>query len=525
MSKRRKLVDMIPYDIVLTSEVAFEILKQAEVRDAMNFVIASGNDPRVRQIKAVMEQEVIWKYWMIRDLKIVMDLLPNQQLPKWAILEADRQYKASKKPHWKLAYLWYRITVSALQWNLINNQAVFMELYPPNSTLEFMYLNTLKLTIGGSPVQREEVMILDFRVEFIRIYNLLKSLQFTTRDPTDYTYDHFLDTFRSQPLDIRHFLSAKYDMSGFGNPKLYDTTPYVNLIDSILYSFGDDSLVVNNPTLRNPANIRDFPRLIEQTKILVGCFVCDKYIPKYKCSDCNMQLCGKCSVTEECYEHIAGKRKYVETQGLPQSSLLEFIDSGQTDILLWNVFPYLDIASLVQLSRSSSKIKAWFIRNNVWEQIQRHKYQSQLITIMGNPDNRITIYKLLKRIFAGRNTVNPLWGILSYEVYNSAVNMGQLTRFGWNDIDNDNIHVALVITNRGIRFQFVGDVWQNVFNELVALYPNADFDRNRNTITVSMNNQPRIMRIVYYILMGGGRITFLYNKFIGFGPKSISNKI
>ena len=292
MSKRRKLVDIIPYDIILSFELAFELLKQTEVRDAMNFAIASGNDPRVRQIKAVMEQEDIWKYWMNRDLKIIMDLLPNQQLPKWANLEADRQYNASKKPHWKLAYLWYRISVSALQWNVINNRNMSMELYPPNSTLEFMYLNTLKLTIGGSSVQREEVLILDFRDEFIRIYDFLKAQRYVNIEPTDYTYDHLLNVFRTQSLDIRQFLSTKYT----GDVKLFNLIPYANLIESILFSITEHG---TDPAWTDPANIRDFPRLIEQTKILVGCFVCDKYIPEYKCSDCNMQLCGKC-IESEC---------------------------------------------------------------------------------------------------------------------------------------------------------------------------------------------------------------------------------
>lgn len=109
----------LPANIEINIDVATLILQKAEVRDAMHFASTAGK--KALAIIRVLKRESIWKYWMRRDLGLVMDVL-KEKLPDW-ITKNDNM--ASNEdgvlPKWKLCYVWYRLLIAAYQIDFVND--------------------------------------------------------------------------------------------------------------------------------------------------------------------------------------------------------------------------------------------------------------------------------------------------------------------------------------------------------------------------------------------------------------------
>lgn len=105
-------------DKILDNVAAFELLKRLEVREAMQFVggLTSKKDIRYKQLRELMKDNVIWEYWLKRDMG---------------------DYRIDWAPNAKTAYLWYRFAIATCQRALLRTNFDL-----PDS--EILYLNRTK---------------------------------------------------------------------------------------------------------------------------------------------------------------------------------------------------------------------------------------------------------------------------------------------------------------------------------------------------------------------------------------------
>lgn len=280
---------------VADSDYTFKLLQLVDVRDAMSTAIAGINDIFWHHVRDHMNQDAIWRYWMQRDLQLVFDH-GQGNLPKWI----DRKY-ISKAPKWKVYYLWMRLIMGFLQWNLFRRKMDFIvQAYPRKSTLKYVTLNTFQLNND---------QLLDFRTEFNKMGAILLHPRHQTTFGTQYSLRSLLLVSRidishmrmnAEENDVVAFLEYRYKMDAFKQAfhvysDIFDVLINWLTFDSGVARFGS---ALDKETLQNP------PRAIEYTRILLGgriqCDGCGSHVPEMRCKHCETYFCdAKCAIKHQ----------------------------------------------------------------------------------------------------------------------------------------------------------------------------------------------------------------------------------
>ena len=259
--------------ILLDRHMSFKLLQEMDAREAMNMVIASGNDPRFTFIVAHMNNNDIWRYWMYRDLQIVMDQYNNQLPTNWPV---DPSTMALP---WKYVYLWSRLVVASMQYSRISLiDRTNISLPVPN--IAFKQLNTI--TMQSNP--NTPIVEFDFEDNWSLIYSLSRKAHHPQRVPV-----YSIMGLRQQYVG----LSAYYFITQvLYNEKLDNI---LGSVISVLYdviSFPTQNIQYNSH--QNPVEItallQDYPRFVERTKLIVACKICDKTTDLKHCGGCMKQV-------------------------------------------------------------------------------------------------------------------------------------------------------------------------------------------------------------------------------------------
>ena len=283
----------------MDSAFVFNMLTQVDVRDAMSAAMASGNQTLWKHVVEHMRQEAIWRYWMERDLKIVFDY-KRGDLPTWI----DQRY-VTDAPKWKVYYLWMRLIIGFLQWNLLRKKwPYFIEGYPPGSTLKYVTLNTIELSPTGDDFFKSKPILLDFRKEFKRISPRIMNQRYQAFLGSDYSLSSLLVV--SDVNNSRLRLNADNDVVAFFMRYKMDIfeqgfSMYSGIFDFLIDWLKHDSTVgrfgtsIDQKTLQNP------PRAIEYTRILLAgriqCDGCGSHLPEMRCKRCETYFCDdKCAI-------------------------------------------------------------------------------------------------------------------------------------------------------------------------------------------------------------------------------------
>jgi len=280
--KQRRLIDIIPEGINLTYEIAYSILREAEVRDAMNFLIASGNDPKVRAIQDVMDNDDIWQYWFNRDLQVIIDVTGNAK-PAWAV-------------SWKVYYLWCRLMVSTAQSTIVDRlNLIEFTPYPPGSVVRFKYLNTITVSVPGDSIVRQETLEFDFREQWQRIYNSMPSNRYFNDDYILWKLFKLVQPESS----YKKFLSDRYQFDDMVYLKQYTNVLYS--IQNFMQTYNFQEMMMSSQlrsSLGGQSYVNDIisraPRLIEKTSIIVACQICNERVPTHVCTMCDQKFCSMC---------------------------------------------------------------------------------------------------------------------------------------------------------------------------------------------------------------------------------------
>ena len=263
----------------LNATVAFELLKRVDVRDAMSFSIATGNDPQVAMISHVMQHDDIWQYWFERDLKVIMDELDGSD---WLVAHENVLVDS---PKWKVLYLWGRLLISNMQFGFFRSwEPNLVHIYPPNSVIEFNYLNTFTVIVDGDRFSNEEVLHMDFREQWDRFVMKLNPRYYLVNL---YNFETLVD-YIPEPTDYR-LLADKYHMVQA------DAEKYTNALTA-LYRW----ISGYKSTLKcHIGALSSIPRLIEKAKILVANRMCSNCESTsnvgYRCGDCFVEPTFYCS--------------------------------------------------------------------------------------------------------------------------------------------------------------------------------------------------------------------------------------
>lgn len=301
MNKRpRTLEDLVNEGqyAFIDRNLAWILLSKVDAQDAMTFALSTGIDRRFHSIVEVLRDNTIWEFWMKRDLAIIYDGLNGNGA--W-----DGDFSPDE-PKWKTVYLWWRLVMSAYQWNALTNfwEEVIKAVYPEGATAKFIRLNEIEL--------KNPNMILDFRTEFPRwaayrtyepVY-WVDSLRVFKIAPSGYFYEG----------DFRKYLVSRINMAPIAVEKYEQILEvmFSKLTDGMYHQgWGDFTPDIQGPyrgmkqysiveVLSRP------PRLVEETKLLVAsCIACAQ--PAHFQEDVSVSppryFCGK-----EC-QLIAVKRR------------------------------------------------------------------------------------------------------------------------------------------------------------------------------------------------------------------------
>lgn len=247
--KRARLDDFLN----VGRDVAFAILTQVEVRDALNLRMAVAKDARFTSFRSVMDSEEIWMFWVKRDLAIIATAFDDFQ--KLAFPVDDR-------PQWKTRYFWYRLFVSALQWNVVRKPE-----FADESIYSYEYLNVVR--VNGR--------LVDFRPLFVDYLDRVLVTE-TERRRRSYNLYFFQVDFIGY-IDYRAFVDQNLQLPAVA----------AHTYERILKEF--DRLIDYKPEPDQPIprnilaylaafrdEVRTFPRELEERRILVTaqCPTCGK---------------------------------------------------------------------------------------------------------------------------------------------------------------------------------------------------------------------------------------------------------
>ncbi|MDB9801232.1 zinc finger MYND domain-containing protein [Flavobacteriaceae bacterium] len=292
MKRRRNsnALDAIRYTgkVLNHNEVGL-LLEKVEVRDALKFVIAVGNDPRFVHIRKEMNKERIWKYWMNRDMKIVMNLIQHK-LPQWATMYENKlqirrmvvTVPESVKPSWKLVYLWYSLVIGGLQWSIIKqHNRKLRDAYPydgiQDTKIEYMYLNTFRVS------NSIQTTVSDFRTQWPQMV-----LTFSNRrDIGEYMEYNIHNLFSHAKVNYGTFITERYNIKTW--MEIHPSINHIDALTSLYRGLEERQKYGVDKTQYNQQELYDFPRIIESTKILIGnniCAACGKEDSKWQCKEC-----------------------------------------------------------------------------------------------------------------------------------------------------------------------------------------------------------------------------------------------
>ena len=280
----------------ITLDEAFKILSQAEVRDAMNWVIGSGGDPRFRNIVRLMREDAIWRYWMQRDMG---EVYGDGQLPLWVRYDAHSRVQSPiDQPQWKVAYLWYRLTYTVYQRRLVNKYIRYLrDSRIPHGRMRLKYLNVVEnidLHQDFNFLEMYPAIYRDMNIPLPDMYLFSDDVEYsTTREVQKIELDLEKMIPDSSITYSIHAIAVGYLMrvcSHIITHKKFGLGP--------LTSEDYPKTFFQNWEVREKCYdaLKKFPRIYEPTKIIVAapiCAACYAPAPTLKCScPCGAPYCG-----------------------------------------------------------------------------------------------------------------------------------------------------------------------------------------------------------------------------------------
>jgi len=243
-------------------------------------------------ISDIMDSDDIWRYWMHRDLQIVMDKYNNELPTNWPI-----DPRTMRLP-WKYTYLWSRLVVAAKQ-SLKIEFINFSNTDIPKITFKSLNIFTVQMT-PESP--KEEY---DYIVNWSLIYSLTRTQHRSQQVPV----------YRLAELEwmdakgLKRFLNQRT----YGKPKLIrsDSDSFDNVLAYCILLLQKQIQTLDRaiqPYLYENAGkssmlelFQDYPRFLERTRLIVANNIC---------SICNQSASLKCPVdnksycSEECHAKV-----------------------------------------------------------------------------------------------------------------------------------------------------------------------------------------------------------------------------
>ncbi len=143
-SKRPKTIEevLVLYnERYITKDLALSILIQVEVRDALHFYIASYKEQKYEKIIEQMNGNLIWMLWTKRDMEVIFR-------PEWNV--NTLLWETVDKPKWKVYYLWLRLYVLCMQFELFRTRYEITLGIPINYSLVLNSSITLNHVSGHS---------------------------------------------------------------------------------------------------------------------------------------------------------------------------------------------------------------------------------------------------------------------------------------------------------------------------------------------------------------------------------------
>jgi hypothetical protein len=263
----------------MNRDVATKILRDLEVRDAMNLVQTGLNV----HFAKIMKEDGIWKFWVKRDMEEVY----TDFLPPWA------EGEIIDGPRWKLVYLWYRLTYVVYQQATLDHYKAYKNgfLYPKGTKLKMARLNV----IAAKYPNNSSVVELDFKTEYPKLlfdlgtdtsqaffdlpsvmfreaFSKLYNIRYDSKNEFFYNYETILGNLKQ----VFIIISYARKRGSYADLRPIDFNLYGYKLDEHFYNI-----------------IKKFPREYKSGKILVGCAVCS--IPtSIQCScPCATPYCGK----------------------------------------------------------------------------------------------------------------------------------------------------------------------------------------------------------------------------------------
>jgi len=277
MNKRpRTLEDLVNEGqyAFIDRNLAWILLSKVDAQDAMTFAASTGIDRRFHSLVEVLRENAIWEFWMRRDLAIVYDGLNGNGA--W-----DGDF-SPEEPKWKTVYLWWRLVMSAYQWNVLTQfwKNGIETIYPEGSTIKLTRLNEIELTNPNTGN-----MILDFRTQFPRMLTLFNA---KTYGKPEYSLKKLNMFHVDSPGLSRRGDFGKYLISRF-NTAVISVEKYEEILMNMYSILNDNRYYSKSGQLfpniqRNYNDVKQYgiaelfsrpPRLVEETKLLVAsCIVC-----------------------------------------------------------------------------------------------------------------------------------------------------------------------------------------------------------------------------------------------------------
>jgi hypothetical protein len=228
---------------ILNMDVKKKILKRADVMDAMNL---AQND---REINEILRDDIIWKKWFKRDLSIIPPIIPQ-----WFPAEGEF-------PIWKRYYLWCRLCIGGIQWNIVrrwNNPSI-------------LYYNLNSVTDGS----------------FQRLFESIERLPYTV----DIICSSFITPMES--IDFRRFITSNFRDMAY-NTNSIEIDRISNTLMLVKWVLRDVKLGQCVKRSDETALFESSPRIFQydEKKLLVACSVCESAESTHRCSSCDKPYCS-----------------------------------------------------------------------------------------------------------------------------------------------------------------------------------------------------------------------------------------
>ena len=286
---RPTLVTLVNGYTFIDKNIAFTLLKQVEVRDAMTFAIAAAKHPKWINIRRIMDEDRIWLEWLKRDMPAIFGDGTRPRNYRENIenrMETAAENNKLDTPVAKTIYLWCRLAVSIWQFEIVDMYNRFVEDDRENKifmgTPSFQYLNVVSFSDGD---------MMDFGDFFVSMLESDLYLGIVSTDQVlKWLKENRFKLYQNVGLFgfQTNFFKEKYPTMLPKKAKEYVQVQY-NILKKYLKTGAGTFL----PTT--------YPRLVEETRLIVASPICAQCQQEatHMCAQCRTPYCSQeCQVKD-----------------------------------------------------------------------------------------------------------------------------------------------------------------------------------------------------------------------------------